>query len=328
MFNNFKILITTFLSFFILIHSVSFSADAVFVVNSTKHSEWELDKHWIEIKTSDNKVYQSFLLVTELQEIQSLKGEEIIIHNEQILFSRFGYSSFDLFIPSLNRTLIGEGISTIAHLPKGKEAHAIFEVYANPMEKSLSFKIENGEKFKLFFGDEHELESWQSGQEIEIFYEEPLYEKDPLRLLGIKNDEGPLYENVPLLLLGIKNLETNNEYLVKADAYQRWQPKREDFYRVMTLEHRSIEENEYSPARNFDELSTDEGKYYMMWGRTTGNNDDKVMVLEHIEDRKELFGRVLHLYKLLNLRTGEVYLQYTADPSFHAIFNTPFQVNN
>jgi hypothetical protein len=317
--------------------------DRVFVINSTKHSEWELDRHWLEIQTSDNKTYQIFLPVAKLQEIGYLtKGEEIIIQNEQLLFSHFGYSSFDLMIPRLGRTLIGEGTSTVSYSPvhQGKEVHAIFDVQPNPMEKSLSFKIESGEEFKLFFGDELELKNWQSGQEIEIVDEEFLYEKDPLILLGIKNEGGKISENIPLLLLKIKNLKTNKEYNVKADAYYRWQPREEHQYRVMTLRHiipnfPYNSEFEFTPFP-YDYLYSNEWHPYALWGQPTdapytrwpkipdvGVNGDQVMVLEHLEEIVGDYGWRAYVYKLLNLRTGKVYVQSTTDPTFHNVFRLP-----
>lgn len=284
----------------------------VIVVTATKHSEWDSNKHWLEIKTSDDKVYRSYLTVNKLAEIENLsKGEVIIIQNEQILFSRFGYSTFDLSIPRLKRTLKGEGVSTLAYSPVhiGSEVHAVFEANVDQAEKSVSFKIENGKTIKLFFNEAFQVEDLQNGQEFEIFYEKSFYEKKPF------------------LLLGIKNLETNKEYIVKAEAFSRWQPRKEDLYRVMTLKRYTIPETEYAHERHFDQLYPEVGQPYSM-GHTLpkpiGLLGDKVMVLEHVATDTYDFGMQMFTYKFLNLRTGEIYDHFTSDPQFHKIFNTPF----
>lgn len=343
LFNFFKIFNVFFLSGFMVACCVFFAADAAIVTSSEKHSEWNLGKHWVEIKTTDNAAYQVFMSIDDLQEIEALiKGEEIIIQNEQILFNRFGYSSFDLFIPRLNRNLIGEGLSTIDYtiMHEGKEVHALFELLVNQTEKSLSFIIESGERFKLFFENAEDLEGWHSGQEIDIVFEESLYEKNPLILLGIKNDQEPLYVNVPLLLFGIKNFQTNKEYFVKAEAFYRWQPREKDRYRLLTLKHRIYEswaEGEYWGSSTIDELFADDGKSYLMNGSspgyvngmsylrnkdTPGKNGDKIMVLEVIRSHQAK-DCVYYFYKFLNLRTGDVYIDSATNPD-HQNFSTRF----
>jgi hypothetical protein len=116
---------------------------------------------------------------------------------------------------------------------------------------------------------------------------------------------------------------------VKADAYYRWQPRKDDLYRVTILKHRHIEETDDRAAYDYDDLYTVDGEIYTLWCATDkykfyGKNGDKVMVLEYLEETLQDYGRIFWYYKLMNLRTGEVYIQFTTDPTFTDKFNHPF----